>query len=540
MFGYFSGGLSVLILLFCHFGSFQFSAYFIRPILLPVLFSTDHGKIIQSVNDKLRLMKFNEISPDVAKFYTDKRTKDGLLYKKNKDCSFNSNSSSSSNSNSSFNLKILNITFDILISFSIQLIILFLFEILHFTDFYVRHFDWYLTLSTLILSTTYIIPSYLLFDWIFYSRNQMYLMGKYLVVLLFWSILITIVNKLAITNEIECNILQLSLYMTSLFGVSCLAILNGIVCILGTLEAINWYFARDEDFLQEKAMNLNMELNKLNQIVHELSFSKTPDSKEHSNLKFLLQDQLHVVENLTKELGIFQHINDTIYTISKFGFWIYCIFKDINGIFKFFILLFKWFNFVGYAHTSDSSYNGSGDFISEAIVKLILSKDTPPEEIEKYLMAINFVLSLSFFYFSFSNVIVTFEKIEKIFKNISGSSVVRKVVTIDASPLDNVEPHLSKLYHTRSGAQRWTQIALGEMSAIYVISTALMLNSSSLPMHLSGWVIKEKLIPHATIINVDFISDWFDRWFVVGSLLAILGLLGWRSFNLHKGSTVVF
>lgn len=73
-----------------------------------------------------------------------------------------------------------------------------------------------------------------------------------------------------------------------------------------------------------------------------------------------------------------------------------------------------------------------------------------------------------------------------------------------------------------------TYLLVCEITGIYVVSTALLLNSANMPIHLSQlsinqneWEVK-KSSTVASDINAEFMNDWFDRWFAVGCVGTVL------------------
>lgn len=455
-----------------------------------------------------------------------------------------------------------NSSFDLLMSFSLQLIELFLIDILDVTDFEFRHFDWYVTLSVLIFCLTYLIPSCILYTWIFSSDGNRYNTRNRIIpnlinftgVFMIWGLFILVLYFVTITREVNGNFLQISLYLLSLFGVSCLSILNGMGCIMGCYDSLDWYLGKSETNLQKKELELSYELRNLDALLAR--------SKE-SKLNEIIWDQLIKIDSLARDVSLINQSSSGIQLFTKFCFWTYCLYKTLYGVVRATKLVFFTF---GVMHgTVDNAkrtntktgdfYSGSGDFLSNIIAKIILvyflngrkarsflSFDDIVENNEEILgqitMIVNFLISLVFFSFSFQNVLLTFKNFKTLGRKLVRLSEFEAFHKLRSSIISLAQSQETLKFINKNGNlfkfnifNELTYLLVCEVTGIYVVSTALLLNSANMPIHLSQlsinqneWDVK-KSSTVASDINAEFMNDWFDRWFAVGCVGTVLVII---------------
>lgn len=221
---------STIFLVFSHILSYQLSEKFIRPIILPLIYTTNNARLASLTNRNLQILHIdhhvvnNQI--DSIKVYGESR--------------------------------FVIIAIDVIMSLSVQLIGLFLFDILRFCDFSIRHLDCYITLVLLTIGLVYVIPVYILYKWIQPTPNNTNLVD-YSKVILAWFLVLVVVY-LATSKEMSGTYLQLSLYLVSLFGICCLSILNGIGCVMSLREMYEWFHGIHELLLSGKEEELIREL----------------------------------------------------------------------------------------------------------------------------------------------------------------------------------------------------------------------------------------------------------------------------------------
>lgn len=536
---------SGILLLGLHVINFHLCSNFFRPTLLPLLFTTNEVRLVHSINSYLKeftldqqisLNKIESLKPLGSKSKETSKSSDLQYYS-----------------------KISNISFDLLMSFSLQLIELFLIDILDVTDFEFRHFDWYVTLSILTFSLTYLIPSCILYTWIFSNNRNKYITRNQLLqniigfigVFIIWGSFICMLYFVTVTKEVNGNFSQLSLYLLSLFGVCCLSILNGMGCIMGCSDSLDWYLGKEELKLQKTELELSYELRNLDALLAKSNESKVND---------MIRDQLFKIDSLARDVSLIKQNCHGIQLCTKFMFWTYCIYKALSGIVLGVTMVFFTLGDIhraidksdGVTTDSEKFGNGSGDFLSSMIAKILLvyflndrktrsllSFDDIVENNEETLgritMIVNFVISLVFFSFSFQNVVLTFKNFKTLSRKLVGLSefevfnklrdnFVRLTQTQETLKFMNKDGNLLKF----NIFNELTYLLVCEITGIYVVSTALLLNSANMPIHLSQLSINQNewdARKSATIvsdINAKFMNDWFDRWFAVGCIGTVL------------------
>lgn len=531
------------LLLGLHIANFHLCSNFFRPTLLPLLFTTNEVRLVNSINTYLKEFNLDHQIP------LDKIEKLKIMDKKGSGGVSNLHQSS----------KISNSSFDLLMSFSLQLIELFLIDILDVTDFQFRHFDWYVTLSVLIFCLTYLIPSCILYTWVFSSDRNIFNSRSQFIqnlinfagVFMIWGLFILVLYFVTITKEISGNFSQISLYLLSLFGVSCLSILNGMGCIMGCYDSLDWYLGKNETNLQKKELELSYELRNLDALLAR--------SKE-SKLNEIIWDQLIKIDSLARDVSLIKQSSSGIQLFIKFCFWTYCIYKTLYGIVRATKLVFFTLGVIhgindhadGANPKSEEFYNGSGDFLSNIIAKIILvyflndrktrsflSFDDIVENNEEILgqitMIVNFLISLVFFSFSFQNVLLTFKNFKTLGRKLVGLSEFEAFHKLRSSLINLTQSQETLKFMNKNGSlfkfnifNELTYLLVCEITGIYVVSTALLLNSANMPIHLSQlsinqneWEVK-KSSTVASDINAEFMNDWFDRWFAVGCVGTVL------------------
>lgn len=518
------------ILISSHFINFHLCNKFLRPILLPLLFTTNDVRLVNSINLMLKELNLDyQISLDKIKSLN--------ILNDSKD-KFNNNYN---NTFANFMSKFSILSFDLLTSLSLQLIELFLIDILQVTDFEFRHLDWYLTLFILIINLVYLIPSCILYNLILSNQQNNDILKKvikFILISIFWILFLFILYFFGVTKEVNGNFLQLSLYLLSLFGVSCLSILNGLGCITGCYDSLDWYLGNEEINLKKKELELTYDLKTLDSLII---------SKE-SNLNEIIWDQLIKIDSILRDLTLLKQNFKGIYRSFNFVFWIYCIYKTLYGIINAFKVVFNSIGIYQIVYENNKNgemFSGNGDFLSNMIAKIILvyiyqdSKirsfstfdeivDENEDILNRITMIVNFLISFTFFTFSFQNVLLTFKNFKKL-----SIKLVRlnefdffSKFTKNLNELNEIKPiRKENLFN------ELTYFFASEITGIYVVSTALLLNSKNMPIHLSQLFMNindwnnQKSSSIKSYINADFINAWFDRWFAVGCIGTILVLV---------------
>lgn len=539
-----------------------------RPTLLPILFTTNEARLVNSINTNLKNLDLEyQISLDEIKALNTLSSKNQL------------NQLGVNNTNNDADLNNPSITskmeFDLVTSFSLQLIELFLLDILQFTDFQLRHFDWYITLSTLVVFLAYFIPSLILNTWMLTNNTNTFtiyisslsivetidahlppginlkhsIQGvfNYITALTFWCLFVSILYYTTITKEVNGNFLQISLYLLSLFGVSCLSILNGIGCITGCFDSWAWYIGNEELNLKQRELELNYELRNLDALLSK-------SNEVNPNLNEMIMDQLIKIDSVIRDVILRRDNSHGIYMVVKFTFWLYCVYKVLYGIIRAIALVFSTVDLIqNHSNESKDSFSGNGDFLSNMIAKIILfyiysdkktrlmlTFDEIVENNENFLdritMIVNFLISFSFFIFSFQNVLLTFKNFKTLSRKLVGLTKFEGFEKIKDNFIKLTQDSKSTKFINRAGNlfkynifTELTHLFVAETTGIYVVSTALLLNSVDMPIHLAKLMMNERLwglekssTTLTSEINAEFMNNWFDRWFAVGCIGTVL------------------
>lgn len=502
---------SVLVLGLFHVFNFQLCKGFIRPKLLPILITTNETKLVNSINLNLKELGLEKQKISIEAI---------------KECEGDGERGECELGIWDLNNFKFNTLFDLFNSFSLQLIGLFLLDIIHVTDFEIRHFDWYITLFILIVGLIYVIPSYLIHCYIYEDNNYLTKYEKiirFFIISTIWVISIYLLYLITILNEIEGNLIQISLYLLSLFGVCCLSILNGMGCIMGCFDLKRYITGEEKEILNNKEIELSIELKNLEFLIFQEQETSFKNNK--------IFNQLIRIESILREILNNQESDKGVYFLIKFSTWIYCIYKVIYGVIRNFqILLLNGNESNGSGDVSGDGkdfYHGSGDFLSISIARVIIyvffNNEPNYELLDKITMIINFVISVNFFIFSIQNVLLTFKNL----RNLSN-----QIIEIDEYEIKTKRftKHISKRI-TNKFSNKMKSMFIYEITGIYIVSTALLLNSTNMPIHLSKFLIDEedwkieKLVLNNSIIEIEFINNWFDKWFGFGSLSTILILI---------------
>lgn len=545
---------TVLILTGLHVLNHQLCAHFIRPTLLPLLFTTTEQRLLHSISDGLRTVNTPATFPL-------EKIKNSFSVDNN---AYNANSMGYLHSSS----KLFNNTFDLLVSLSLQLIGLFLMDILKVTDFQVRHLDWYFTLSVLTISLLYILPSYFLYYWLFQTSsagtsgrigtrlNDAFRTDYYKIMgsIMIWLASLYLIFQTTLNPSLDCNIMQTSLYMISLFGVSCISSLNGIGCVMGCTDLWEHYKGHDEGNIQKKELELTFEIQSLE--MHLVS--STDESKSSSSSAEHLWNKLIIIDSLLRDINFHKQSQLGIYNFIKVSSWGYCFYKVLYGSFR--LLQRVYYAIVvihdvidndhkGSAISSGAFYDGSGDFLSITIAKVVLvvcSKSSIYETYEEMFeahsvklelisMIINFIISIIFFVFSFQNVLLTMKN----FKNISktATNLFNFKLDLNNDSSSHMKTEWNFWQDINESFYKLTSLFICEMTGIYVVSTALLLNSKNMPLHLSQIYIEDenewKSIKSYSerdggSIDIEFMNNWFDRWFAVGAVATLGAIIAVR------------
>ncbi|GAV29676.1 hypothetical protein PMKS-003178 [Pichia membranifaciens] len=323
-------------------------------------------------------------------------------------------------------------------------------------------------------------------------------------------------------------------------------------CIMGCYDSLDWYLGKEEINLQKKELELSYELRNLDALLVKSNENKLND---------IIWDQLIKIDSLARDVSLIKQNCHGIQLFTKFVFWTYCIYKALYGIVRAATLVFFTLGDIHRAidksddvtTNSEKFGNGSGDFLSSMIAKILLvyflndrktrsllSFDDIVENNEEILgritMIVNFVISLVFFSFSFQNVVLTFKNFKTLSRKLVGLSEFEAFNKLRENLVSLTQTQETLKFMNKNGNllkfnvfNELTYLFVCEITGIYVVSTALLLNSANMPIHLSQlsinqneWDARKSSSTIISDINAEFMNDWFDRWFAVGCISTVL------------------
>ncbi|KAF6063219.1 Abscisic acid G-protein coupled receptor family protein [Candida albicans] len=434
--------------------------------------------------------------------------------------------------------RIIGIVFSVTLSLSVGLILLILLELGDFLDADSRLGLFKITINTLIFLLVSVVPIFIISLLAIQDILPKTLPSAGLVSILYavWLLVLHKCGDLTQSfnprGDVSRHVVEKVINEVSIVGITILAILSGVGSISTPYKIFEKYKGLEPDSKDVNQVDINSaiqyfnntlsliakrksELNKLQVAAGGTVYNLPNDSHRlHKSPKKL--SLLHKVQSfaniskydseeneLIKEIESLESLKNTLYDdlvklISKYTlqndqynvslerllYWgnmslaIYCVYRIINVfLVKLPLLLFY----------GEDYYNVSSTVI------LSVFRNLPVSEAQ-LVNQLSFILSASLFVCSFSNVLTTFKSFSRFFPGHSSSETTK-----------NWLKHL----------------IVAELVGVYVIATALLIRTN-LPATLSNQISKILSLsgsaaksPNASIEEVVFIDNWFDKIFAI-------------------------
>lgn len=463
------------------------------------------------------------------------------------------------NSKSDMLNRIIGIVFSVTLSLSVGLILLILLELGDFLDADSRLGLFKITINALIFLLVSVVPIFIISLLAIQDILPKTLPSAGLVSILYavWLLVLHKCGDLTQSfnprGDVSRHVVEKVINEVSIVGITILAILSGVGSISTPYKIFEKYKGLEPDSKDVNQVDINSaiqyfnntssliakrksELNKLQVAAGGTVYSLPNDSHRlHKSPKKL--SLLHKVQSfaniskydseeneLIKEIESLESLKNTLYDdlvklISKFTlqndqynvslerllYWgnmslaIYCVYRIINVfLVKLPLLLFygeDYYNVSSTVIDSNEEAPSSKDALAITLSKVILSvfRNLPVSEAQ-LVNQLSFILSASLFVCSFSNVLTTFKSFSRFFPGHSSSETTK-----------NWLKHL----------------IVAELVGVYVIATALLIRTN-LPATLSNQISKILSLsgsaaksPNASIEEVVFIDNWFDKIFAI-------------------------
>ncbi|GMG18903.1 unnamed protein product [Ambrosiozyma monospora] len=567
--------LGFIPLVLSHGVNLQISHRVIHPLLKRYLLSeAGQGKnIIPTLNKDLKQLNINYQIKPVQFTVSNSSSKDvkKLIISANSSStdstatSLMMNPSSSTTQNQRRLDNLMQVIFDLSMSFSLQIATLVIFEIIGFGNEQANSKYWNFTLFNLILLLYFLVPSLLIFDII--ALNIPFLKNKiksnnktfffsFVIVSVCWTGVSRLIdarlkekygfgdhNKN--TGKIDQDQLhdvngglsftQSSLAELALVGISCMAFLNGMGCITSLFYT---YFKKEKvvklqdvkkisDSLQTTDNLIDLRLRELEQASssatttaatisvgglqhHSSTASSTTSFDLQDEVKALGQMKSDLIDELQSLLSSYNSqrsshsLQGLVMKVYDYSFGIFCFYKIASIMLVKLPLIFYHEYFQG----SANSGLGSGDPLATTIAKLCIGVIGDDEaDIDKFSVNITLGISLCLFLLSFNSVRTTMVK----FGKATSHSFYGNGADVEGSKYVKKDKTNNSTYIL--------ELLICELSGIYILSTILMLNSNTLPHHLH----KLEEVGVGLVAN-EFVEVWFNKWFGLSCIVTLIVL----------------
>lgn len=367
-------------------------------------------------------------------------------------------------------LSVSTLLFNLTVSFELQAILLFLFDIAHVMESEIRVGNWRLTLALLTILLCFVIPSWTMECYLISKKalvGSQYVVA-YAGILILWTVSMRIAAKLLNTSGM--SFMQSSLYQLMLVGMGCLAVLNGTGCIT---SIVNTYYRYKQPTTKADVNQTADSLRTTDNLIE----SRRRENADPGELAMLETVQAGLVQKLQDQVANCH--SSTPQDAINFAFTLYCTYR----VFSILVLQmpFIFLEDLGVLQHK----NVDTDPLSTTIVRILVRYDTNLD-FDGLSVKINMAFSLCLFIGSFQGVIVTFSKLSQL-RTISSRT------------------HVSDLF-------------VAEVSGIYVLATMLLLDRGGLPSHLAELFSPEYM-------SADFVNVWYDKWFALSCVVCFAALV---------------
>ncbi|QPG75624.1 hypothetical protein FOA43_002981 [Brettanomyces nanus] len=383
--------------------------------------------------------------------------------------------------------------FNVIISFSFQVTCVFLLDVSGFLDNSMRSLDWKITLTTLIVLLSYVVPSWTFqcYGYIKYdSENQHQIATKrfalsYLMVLTIWIVAIKIYSSIFIGTSSLMRFSQRAFYGISVLGISCLAALNGTGCIssiFSLTRAQKHVTKEDISKIVESLKSTEGMIDSRRSMETELRLLES----SYDDLVRRLEDQLVDYKREMEWQTAYGRMN----RLSELGFSIYCMYRVVT------ILLIQLPTIVLSSWGVIGRQQAETDPLSTTISRLVVRFINDQYDEDQLSVIINMTFAICLFVCSFKGVVITFSKLSK-------------------------PSHMAVL-------GRLYELFVAETTGIYALSTMMILHRGGLPSGLiEGFFGNDQL-------GADFVNILYTKWFGVSCIVSGIGFGVMKWINRHN------
>lgn len=416
-----------------------------------------------------------------------------------------------------------NLLFNATVSLSLQIACLFLFDIAGVFDSPVKTFDTNITLLFLTIILSYVLPGWVI-QCVIYQRisrpNNRKIYDPKRVLLTFcaieiiWLLLLRACSSILLKSGLQLSkmsMLQIALYRISIFGVVCMAILNGTGCISSIFSFIT--------FTKSKVSKADvLSIVKSLKLVDSLISSRKerfslPDN--NYNDESLLDNELVVLESnrddLIRRLALSSenclrregenNLARKLEALFELGLLVYCSYRVINNfLFQLpMIILAK----VGILNEKTSEQ----DPVSATLARITVKYFNTGYSSEQLAVLIDIGFAVCLFICSFRSVELTLSNI--------GKALLFKTGFEDKTTMNASTSQFSYVFN----------LVVAEVTGVYVLSTILLLDNGSLQSQ-----PKEESL-NSEYIDAHSINILYSSWFGLSAICSIIGLYLLQKFQ---------
>lgn len=396
--------------------------------------------------------------------------------------------------------------FNVTVSFSLQMIWLFLFDISGFMDTPMKNADYVFTLSCLTLLLSYLVPSWILQCWLYARKDRSIaqIQNTKRFVSTFLIILVGLIAILHTTSVIlgrsfrQMGFLQGALYRLSFCGVCCMALLNGTGCVS---SVFNLYYSKWGHITKEDITRVVRSLKTTDELIQSRLRSQE-DSQLFSNelgiLRGTRMDMIRQLNSLTTRYSIIHHSQDMsgwFRRVFELGLSCYCFYRVANNLFlQLPAILLSAIGLI-------SSGKADSDPLSATLASLFITYINSSYDYDTLCVSIDIAFAVSLFICSFQGVALTFSKF-------------RKVIHVKSETV-------STKSSTSTSFKYLFELIVAEVTGVYVISTMTILDSGGLHSETQSGLFG------ASQLSAHFVNTFYNECFGLSAILtiAILSLM---------------
>jgi len=422
-----------------------------------------------------------------------------------------------------------NLLFNSTVSLSLQIVWLFLFDIAGVFDSPVKTFDTNITLMLLTITLSYLVPAWVIQCVIYQKINKSHNNKKvynlkrlaiaFCTIEAIWILVLKAFSSILLKSGLQLSkmsMFQVALYRISIFGVVCMAILNGTGCISSVFSFIA--FAKSK-VSKGDVVSLAKSLKLVDSLIisRKQRFSM---AENNYNDESLLDNELSVLEgnrdDLIRRLALAsenclrkegeRNMGQKFGDLFELGLVAYCAYRVINNfLFQIPVIVLAK---VGILNKKASEQ----DPISATLAQIAVKYLNTGYSLEQLAVLIDIGFAVCLFICSFRSVELTLSNI--------GKALQFKIGFEDGTPMNTYSSQFSYVF----------SLVVAEVTGIYVLSTILLLDNGSLQSQPKDESLNSEYID-AHSINV-----LYSSWFGLSAVCSLIGLYTLQKFQNFSGN----